>query len=95
MKHYGYVGEEEEDDRHDILYKTERGRGEACKKRPLLSYRTCGIKATVRGAEDIASELMALVCGIKLITEGSLCSKTDETVPLKQISFQGCRASPD
>lgn len=47
-----------------------------------FNYRTLILKATIRDAEDIASELIALVCSIKLITEGSLCPKTAETVLL-------------
>lgn len=100
------MGEEEEEEaRHDIFYKSEERKKKACKEWELLSYRTCSIKVTIRDAEDIASELIALVCSIKLITEGSLCPKTDETVLLADVPvckypsltafFTGLQASPD
>lgn len=42
-------------------------------------------KVTVRGAENIASELIALVCSIKFIAEGSFCPNTEESVLLAEV----------
>lgn len=50
-----------------------------------VSYRACNTKVTIRGAEDVASELIALVCSIKLVAEGSLCSNAEQTVLLAEV----------
>lgn len=73
------MGEEEKGERHDIFYKSE---AKKMKEKSLQRKGTWNIKVTIRGAEDIVSELTALVCSMKLITEVSLCPKTDETVLL-------------
>lgn len=73
--------EEEEEGRHDVFYKS------GVKEEKKHNAKNGNFKATehstIRDSEDLASEWIAPVCSIKLITEGSICiTKIDKTVLL-------------